>query len=195
LAVPRVSFLGARYLLTGAGYRVLKSWKSSPGPLNNRRVLTEVNPGPEWEIAVGVPQLLSRSSRLGDCPPEVIARHLATLADRPWVRALEPERMTGKQAQRGLAARLQSRLRFTARPAQAPRIQGRRVLLVDDFITSGRTVRGAARALLWMGAAQVLVYALGIRPRLQDPSRPASAPLRPAPPREAAPGPGTRRLA
>jgi ComF family protein len=42
-----------------------------------------------------------------------------------------------------------------------PRLEGRRVLLVDDVLTTGSTANAASRALLRAGAAQVDVLAFG----------------------------------
>lgn len=49
---------------------------------------------------------------------------------------------------------------FRVRPAAADRIRGRRVVLVDDVLTTGATVTACARALLSAGAASVDVLAL-----------------------------------
>ena len=50
---------------------------------------------------------------------------------------------------------------FTVRPEARVAIEGRRVVLVDDVLTSGATVNAAARVLLRGGAARVdvLVFA------------------------------------
>jgi predicted amidophosphoribosyltransferase len=49
---------------------------------------------------------------------------------------------------------------IVARPARAPRIAGRHVLLVDDVMTSGATLAAAAEACFAAGADAVDVIAL-----------------------------------
>jgi predicted amidophosphoribosyltransferase len=80
-------------------------------------------------------------------------------------------------AVRGLVRRLptppQARLRATERRANLaaafaapdPRlITGRRVVLIDDVITTGATADACARALLAAGARRVDAYAVGRTP-------------------------------
>lgn len=41
------------------------------------------------------------------------------------------------------------------------------VILVDDFMTSGRTIKAASQALGKAGIGRVDVFCLGVRPRLR----------------------------
>jgi predicted amidophosphoribosyltransferase len=166
-ALPGLRFLGASRLLTGPGYSVLKSWKKSLGPATSRRVFHELKlPGGDWDLIVPVPQRFVRSWRLGGCPSELIAHELSRSSGKPMLRALLAPGRGRPQASLSLTERTSRKLDFRVRPDLAPRLRGHRLLLVDDFLTSGRTVRLAAQALLGAGARQVSVYCLGIRPRL-----------------------------
>ncbi|WP_375465541.1 ComF family protein [uncultured Methylobacterium sp.] len=94
----------------------------------------------------------------------LLARPIARGGGRPF----EPQALARVKATRsqvgltraGRAENLQGAFRVP--PTQAARIQGRRVLLVDDVTTTGATANAAARALLRGGAASVdlLTFAL-----------------------------------
>ncbi|WP_439565142.1 ComF family protein [Microcella sp.] len=97
------------------------------------------------ELLVAVPGSRAGSTRRGFAPVALIARRagfvvtagLRVVADSPEQKALTLEQRLAADTHRFRAS---------------PRLRGRRVLLVDDVVTSGATLRATARALRSAGA-------------------------------------------
>jgi ComF family protein len=84
-----------------------------------------------------------------------LGREIARRAGKPFEPALL-QRVKATRSQVGLSReqRVQN-MQGAFRAAPAASVQGRRIALVDDVLTSGATANAAARALLRAGAAQV----------------------------------------
>lgn len=114
---------------------------------------------PRWgaELVVPVPLSVRRQAQRGYNPAELLAGPLAQRLGLPLAQALLRQRETRPQMD------LQVEQRWAnvhgAFAGQAP-AAGRRVLLVDDIITTGATAHAAARALRAAGANSVYVLAL-----------------------------------
>lgn len=129
---------------------------------------------------VPVPQQARRAMMLGGSPAQKFAAWLARLCDTPVLDALRMRSLphwsalgnafgntfTGtntRQAELNRAGRLEKNAGFVCDCTHT--LQGRSVILADDFMTTGRTVRLAAEELARAGASEVHVVCLGLRPR------------------------------
>ena len=97
-----------------------------------------------------------------------LAGIISALSDLPVVHGgLRRTRATGQQVGRSRAERADNvQGAFQVPPEHKAEIQGRRLILIDDVLTSGATVDACSRALLRAGAAHVdvLVFARVVAP-------------------------------
>lgn len=103
-------------------------------------------------------QLLAQSLRAAAHRQHPLLPHQAKLNKQALLRV----RHTQTQSRLPLAARLRNMHRaFAVAPGQAAELAGRRIVLVDDVMTSGASVLAASQALRNAGVAhvQVLVFA------------------------------------
>lgn len=121
------------------------------------------------DILVPVPLHYTRLAQRGYNQAGWLAQKLGQRAHVPvCVDALKRTKATPSQG--GLSASARRRNvagAFSARQNRAGRIKGKRVVLVDDVLTTGATLAGCARALKSAGAARVdvLVLARVVRER------------------------------
>ena len=116
---------------------------------------------PEADWIAPVPLRRSRLLKRRFNQAAEIARPLARLSGRPYLAdALERVKPGGQagKSRRGRREEVQGAFRVT--PAGARRVAGRRVLLIDDVMTTGATAEACARALKRAGARAVDVAAV-----------------------------------
>lgn len=91
-----------------------------------------------------------------------LARHLAKASGKTYAPGLiRRHRRTPPQAGLGAKARAKNmRGAFSVSKGKAAQISGRRVLLIDDVMTTGSTLNACAGVLLWAGAEGVDVLTL-----------------------------------
>jgi len=110
-------------------------------------------------LVVPIPTATSRRRARGFDHADLLAQKLATKLKIDYYRALnrlgQARQVGARRAQR------QAQQAGAYRVRRADKLKGRRVLLIDDVITTGATLRAATKALRSAGAAQVdaLVFA------------------------------------
>lgn len=137
-----------------------------------RRMLVEGLDPADFDVVTWAPTSGARRRTRGFDQAEAVARRVALQLGLPCRRLLERE---GHHAQTGRprAERLHGPV-FRA----APSAGGKRVLVIDDVVTTGSTLRSAAAALRAVGAAAVQRAAVATTPALSPP-RTAAGPQRP----------------
>lgn len=112
-----------------------------------------------WQVdgVAAMPMHWLRRLGRGVNGPQLIAERLSrTLSASDWSGVLVRRRNTPPQASLPPSARL-ANVRGAFRVRRGRRIRGKRVLLVDDVMTTGATCQEAAATLLRAGASEVFV--------------------------------------
>ena len=107
---------------------------------------------PQAEVIVPVPTDRKRLKKRGFNQASVIAEAIGRKAGIPVVQALE--RTQSRASQTSLTAE-QRRENLVGCMTVCEMVAGKRILLVDDVITTGSTIEEAARALHQAGAAEI----------------------------------------
>ena len=111
--------------------------------------------GRDFDLVVWAPLSRKRRRQRGYDQAELLARVLAQELDRPALPALRKVRDTVEQSSLdGEAARKQNAA-GAYEIADPDAVAGKRVLLVDDIVTTGSTLSTCAQVLLDAGAGDV----------------------------------------
>ncbi len=160
--IAAVPFAGrARDVLLGFKYRNRRQLAHHfAGLLVNRLLAEGVRPA-DLDVVTWAPTSRRRRQQRGFDQAEVVARRVAAQLGLPCRRLLERDASSAPQTGLDRSARLHGPT-FRA----APRAAGQAVLLIDDVVTTGSTLRSADRALTDAGAAAVTRAAVATTPAL-----------------------------
>lgn len=168
-----ISSYSACYLLLSECYRILKKWKTRRGRLFDQQVLKSQITHRRIEslaqkihahAVIPIPQNIRRSWQLGGSPADAIAIQIAQQLRIPVMHSLLPAQKTRfRQAELSAEQRLKNLIRFELNLNELP-VRGSTVILVDDFMTTGHTLRRAAYTLKLTRVNQIHAFCLGFRP-------------------------------
>ena len=154
VAVP---FAGrARDVMLGFKYR---NRRAVAGHLAGLLVNRLAGAGRRVDVVTWAPTARPRRAARGFDQAELVARHVARQLGVPCRRLLEREAGAGPQTGADRISRLKGPS-FRAHPS----VPARRVLVVDDVVTTGATLEAAARALEAAGATDVVAAAVAATP-------------------------------
>lgn len=112
-----------------------------------------------FDLVMPMPMHWYRQWRRGFNQAELLARPVARQYGMPLSRHLRRVRLGKVQAGLGAEARREN-LKRAFRVKRTDEISGKKILLIDDVLTTGSTLRAAAGALKAAGAAEVVTLTL-----------------------------------
>lgn len=116
--------------------------------------------GLAFDLVVWAPLSRKRRQQRGYDQAELLARVAAQELDKPVLPALRKVRDTPEQSSLDDAAARTRNAAGAYEAAEPDAVAGRRVLLVDDIVTTGSTLSTCAQVLLDAGAAEVWTVVL-----------------------------------
>lgn len=118
----------------------------------------------DFDVLTWVPISRLRFFQRGFDQVEILASAVAFELGIPAVKVLKKIRHTPPQSRLKSAAQRRANILGAYRVINGDAVQGKRVLLLDDIITTGSTVSECARMLILAGAGEVRCAAMAVAP-------------------------------
>lgn len=122
---------------------------------------------PEKYVLVGVPRSHSAIRKYGYDHVRELCRALTKRTGIPYMPAVVRKGSKGQQKEKNRQERIEA-AETSYGPAKRFRLKGKRVILVDDIITTGASVGACAHAVRKCGARTVLCVCLGAHHKFQE---------------------------
>ena len=146
------------FVYEGNAVYLIKKFKEGAGYLKEYfadEICKSLKDFPEYDCIVCVPMTSRAKSKRGFNQSELLAKALSARVDRSYIKdAVEKRKETG--AQKELTRKDRSKnLKGSFAVLKKQEIKGKRVLVVDDILTTGATADEMAKVLLKAGAKEV----------------------------------------
>lgn len=112
--------------------------------------------GQEYDLITWVPLSRKRLRRRGYDQARLLAEAVAAELDATAIGTLKKIRNTAAQSQTGSAEKRRANISGAYRVPEPERVADKRILLIDDIVTTGSTLSECARSLGLAGAERVL---------------------------------------
>ena len=148
-----------RYKFGGA-----EGFAETYGPLLAECIRTKLKLRGGYDLISWVPLSRARLRERGYDQAKLLARAAARALGEPFVPTLEKRKDVAKQSAAGGAEKRRANIAGAYRVPEPETVAGKRVLLIDDIVTTGATLSECARTLRAAGAAAVVCAALASTP-------------------------------
>ncbi len=135
----------------------VRSYASAYGRFAAMRIMEDLGPA---DIITWVPVSARRKWQRGYDQVELIAKVVGLELGIPCEPLLKKVRHNRPQSSLEKAEQRRANVLGVYQPLQIERIRGRRILLIDDILTTGATASECARVLLTAGAKEIIFAAV-----------------------------------
>ena len=155
---PVYEMAASAFVYEGGAAYLIKKFKGGAGYLKDYladNILKAIKDFPEYDCTVCVPMTLRAKLRRGFNQSELLAKAVSERVGKPYIKgAVVKCKNTGEQ--KALTRKERSKnLAGCFRVVKRDEVKGKRVLVVDDILTTGATADEMAKVLLKAGAKAV----------------------------------------